>query len=328
MIRLGLCCIFREEPIKFRRTTAKSLLTLTPRAERPARLAELIRHNLKALRSALEYCAAAGIGDFRINSQIFPLYTHPQAGYRFAELPAVSAGSGPAYPGAADGITPPSLSELAASCRGFAAEKDIRTGFHPDQFNVLSSPDPGVVERTLAELSYQAEASELLGGDVVTLHGGGGYGDKPSALERLAAVISRLPDPVRSRLALENDDRTYTPADLLPVCEVAGIPLVYDVHHHRVNSDGLTLEEATVRAAATWAGREPLFHLSSPLGGWSASAPAKHADYIDPGDFPECWKNMDVTVEVEAKAKELAVLELRRSLTHEGIECWDAEGKA
>ena len=40
----------------------------------------------------------------------------------------------------------------------------------------------------------------------------------------------------------------------------------------------------------------------------------KHHDYIDPGDFPECWLNLDITVEVEAKAKELAVLKLKKHI--------------
>lgn len=311
MIRLGLCCIFREEPIRFRRTTAKVLMSLPDRAACLTRLAELCRHNLRSLSAALEFCAAAGIGDFRINSQLFPLYTHPQAGYSFAELPEADA-----------------LGTLAAACRRTAAEQDIRTGFHPDQFNVLSSPDAGIVERSVAELAYQAQAAELLGCDVINIHGGGGYGDKPAALARLAEVIGRLSTPIRSRLTLENDDRTYTPADLLPVCEAAGIPFVYDVHHHRINPDGMSIEEVSRRAAASWGRREPLFHLSSPLNGWNAPAPAKHADYIDPNDFPECWNSMNVTVEVEAKAKELAVLELRNSLIGEGVDCWGSGGKA
>ena len=42
-----------------------------------------------------------------------------------------------------------------------------------------------------------------------------------------------------------------------------GILLVYDVHHHRCNPDGLSVEEATSQAMATW-DREPLFpHLQS-----------------------------------------------------------------
>lgn len=115
--------------------------------------------------------------------------------------------------------------------------------------------------------------------------------------------------PVRSRLTLENDDKVYTPADLLPVCADTGVPLVYDVHHHRCLPDGLTVAEATKRARATWK-TEPLFHLSSPLEGWNGPKPERHHDYISAGDFPKEWLGWPLTVEVEAKAKELAVMRL------------------
>ena len=35
-----------------------------------------------------------------------------------------------------------------------------------------------------------------------------------------------------------------------------------------------------------------------------------HADFLNPDDIPEFWHNLKATVDVEAKAKELAVNEL------------------
>jgi UV DNA damage endonuclease len=113
----------------------------------------------------------------------------------------------------------------------------------------------------------------------------------------------------RARLTVENDDKIYTPADLLPLCRAEGLPLVYDVHHHRCHGDELTELEATKQATATW-NREPLFHISSPREGWDGPKPERHHDFIDPNDFPQCWFKRDLTVEVEAKARELAVLGL------------------
>ncbi len=153
--------------------------------------------------------------------------------------------------------------------------------FTPISSYVLSSPDPGIVQRSVAELVYQAEVAGWVHADVINVHGGGAYGDKKTALQRLVRVIRSLPQKVRSRLTLENDDRVYTPADLLPVCHATGVPLVYDVHHHRCLPDGLSVEDATQQALATW-NREPLFHLSSPLGGWSAGKPRSHDDYHRP----------------------------------------------
>ena len=158
--------------------------------------------------------------------------------------------------------------------------------------------------------------AEWVGADVVNIHGGGAYGDKPSALAEFARNVKRLSSRTRKLLTVENDDKTYTPADLLPLCQQTGIPLVYDVHHHRCHQDALTVEEATEQTLATW-DREPLFHISSPLEGWAGPKPERHHDFIDIKDFPECWRhlNVAVTIEVEAKAKELAVLKLKRQLS-------------
>ncbi len=298
-LRLGLCCQFVREPIKFRTTTATAMLRL-PLAERRARLAALCWSNAGALLESLSFCAAHGIGAFRINSQILPLKTHPEAAYDLPELPGGR--------------------EIIArfrQCNAFAREHRLRLSFHPDQFVVLNSPNPQTLARSLEELDYQAEVAEWVGADTINLHGGGGYGDKPVALLALRRNIERLPAPVRSRLTLENDDRVYTPADLLPVCADMSVPLVYDVHHHRCLPDGLRVEAATELALATWH-REPLFHISSPLAGWSGPNPERHHDYINPQDFPAAWKKHTLTVEVEAKAKELAVLQLLAWLAKSG----------
>ncbi len=178
---------------------------------------------------------------------------------------------------------------------------------------VLNSQRPEVVDSSLKELEYQAEVAEWVGADVVNIHGGGAFGDKKKALDEFVRNLDRLSDRARRRLTVENDDKTYTSADLLPVCRSTGIPLVYDVHHHRCNRDDLSEEQATEQAIATW-DRKPMFHISSPLEGWSGPKPERHHDYIDVDDFPKCWLALDLTVEVEAKAKELAVLKLAKEL--------------
>ena len=294
-LRLGLCCQFASEPIKFRTTTVTAMLRLG-QTQRLERLAELCRINADALMAALQFCAVHGIGAFRINSQILPVKTHPMAGYEMGELP-----------GSAD------LVARFRQCGEFARQHHLRLSFHPDQFVVLNSPNPKTLEHSLAELAYQAEVAEWVGADTLNVHGGGAYGDKLGALRTLRQSIERLPEPVRSRLTLENDDKIYTPVDLLPVCADTGVPLVYDVHHHRCLPDGLSVAEATEQARTTWK-TEPLFHLSSPLEGWDGPKPERHHDYIDVADFPREWLGWPLTVEVEANAKELAVAKLLAEL--------------
>ncbi|OGR78891.1 MAG: UV damage repair endonuclease UvsE [Elusimicrobia bacterium GWC2_64_44] len=295
MLRLGLCCKFEGEPIKFLTATALHTGRLAPGA-RARKLAGLCAANASALRASLEYCAAHGIGCFRVNSQVLPLATHPELGYDLKDLPGGRA-----------------IIADFEDCGALARKLGLRLTFHPDQFILLSSPNPAVTAASVKELDYQAQVAEWIGADVINIHGGGAYGDKAGALARGGRALKKLGRAVRSRLAFENDDRTYTPSDLLPFCREHKLPFVYDVHHHRCLPDGLGVEETTALALKTW-GREPLFHLSSPKAGWRGSDPRPHHDYIDIKDVPACWRGLDLTVEVEAKAKELAIKKLRAQL--------------
>ncbi|OKY73729.1 MAG: UV damage repair endonuclease UvsE [Desulfobulbaceae bacterium DB1] len=296
--RFGLCCLFAQEPIKFRSFTMKSLVQLGT-TERLSKISDVCLHNSRSLLQALHFCRANGIGAFRVMSPFLPRYTHPDAGYTIDTLP--------------DGEE---ISRNLALVRKFRDTHDIRLSFHPDQFIVLSSPRRDVVDNAVRELDYQAMLAELIGADVINVHGGGHYGDPTLALSRFADNFRRLPERVQSRLALENDDKIYSVVDLLPLCRQLGIPLIYDVHHHRCNNDGLSEEEATRRTIQTWehVGREPYFHLSSPRNGWRHANPLPHADYIDLADFPPCWHGLTGTIDVEAKAKELAVIALQQAL--------------
>jgi len=300
-MRLGLCCLFREEPVRFRTATATALLRL-PRQERLRKLSGLCLENADNLLLALQACVRLEIGAFRILSPFLPLYTHPQAGYRLGDLP--EAGE---------------IARRLAVAAAFRADHGLRLSFHPDQFILLNSPRPEVVASSIAELDYQAMLAEQVGAEVINLHLGGVYGDKPAAIARFLAAWPRLSAAVQSRLSIENDDRSYSPSDLLPVAERLPVPVVYDVHHHRCLPDGLDIAEASARCAATWLrlGREPYFHLSSPRQGWDGGDPRPHADLIAPADVPAAWHALGFpfTVDVEAKAKERAVIALRQALS-------------
>jgi UV DNA damage endonuclease len=302
-MRFGLCCLFLNEPVSFRSTTAKALSTLG-RDDQLRKLSGICHDNARNLLLALEAVQRLGIGAFRIMSPLFPRMTHPDVGYRLEELP--------------DGAA---ICLVLEQVRCFARANDIRLSFHPDQFVVLSSPHPAVVANSIRELEYQTRLAEAVGADVINIHAGGVYGDKRTALQRFSEVFPALPDSVKSRLTLENDDVSYTVRDLLPVCEQLSIPLVYDVHHHRCNPDGLSVEEATRLAGEAWlrAGREQYCHISSPKAGWGSGNPKPHADYIDPIDFPECWRGREMTVDIEAKAKELAVVRLMGDIDKGGL---------
>jgi UV DNA damage endonuclease len=291
-LRWGLCCQFLDSPITFRTAThgyAGGLET----ENRRAYLADIAAHNADALAAAIERCHELGIGAFRVSSQVLPLATHPISGYTLERLDPSGAIAG-------------AFEWAGALARAY----DVRLSLHPDQFVVLNSERDAVVRSAVQELELQARVAEMIGAHVIVLHAGGAAGGREAALERLERGIDRLPAPARQRLALENDDRCFPPASLLSVCERTGVPLVYDVHHHRCLGDGLSIGEATELSFATWGEREPYAHLSSPRDGWQAPNTRAHADYIDPADFPDEWRGRTLTIDVEAKAKERAVLAL------------------
>lgn len=293
-IRWGLCCNFQEVPIKYYSTTVAYIHRLkSKKQDYHAYFNKIILSNLNSLIQTIDFCAQEKIGSFRINSHFFPLYNHVDYHYKLDEM-ADSA----------------EIFHLLERCKKKAQEKNIRLTFHPDHFVVLSSSNESVIQNSIKELDYHAELATLLDADVINIHVGGVYGNKKGALEQFCKNFDCLSQAVKSRLTIENDDRCYTPQDLLPLCYQLKIPLVYDVHHHRCLSDSFSVEQASYQAYETW-DREPLFHISSPQEGWISHKPQKHHDFIDKQDFPLFWLDFSkLTVEVEARKKELAVLKL------------------
>jgi UV DNA damage endonuclease len=303
-IRWGLCCLTQEEPIRFRTATHAHVAKVEAASGRDAGrryLSEVVLANAHALLRMLQFCDATGISLFRVSSDLCPLITHPVSGYELGALP--------------DG---PAILAAFLAVRWFAEDVGIALSSHPSQFVVLNSIKPHVVDFALREMAAQAAILSLLGGDVLCLHGGGAPDGKPAGLDRLKAGIERLPSAARGMLALENDDRTYAASDLLPVCLELGVPLVLDAHHHRVLPGELSLVDATLHAVASWGERTPYFHVSSPREGWGARDPRPHHDFIDPADVPDAWLALGAAhglrCDVEAKAKELAIFQLRRDL--------------
>lgn len=287
-------------PIKYASTTVAYVSRLKSK-EQDTRsyINKIVLNNLNALLQTIDFCAEKRIGSFRINSQFLPLYSHVDHHYKLDELPSSSE-----------------IFQLFLNCKEQAKRKDIRFTFHPDHFVVLSSPNEAIIQNSIKELEYHGELAHLLGADVINIHAGGVYGNKETALDQFAKNFNHLSQEVKKRLTIENDDRCYTPEDLLPLCHKLKIPLVYDVHHHRCLPDNLSIEQASHQAYQTW-DREPLFHISSPQEGWKSSKPQKHHDFIDKQDFPPCWLDFSkLTIDIEAKKKELAVLKLIQDINN------------
>jgi UV DNA damage endonuclease len=183
---------------------------------------------------------------------------------------------------------------------------------------VLVSPNEKVVKNTITDLSIHGEVFDLMGlsrtpYNKINIHCNGVYGDKISAMDRFCKNFERLPESVQSRLTVENDDKAtmYSVKDLMYIHERIGIPIVFDYHHHKFCTGDLSEEEALKLAASTWGDIKPVVHYSESKSlheNNDTIKPQAHSDYIS--ETINTY-GLDVDVMVEAKAKELTLLEYR-----------------
>lgn len=300
-VRLGYVCINlslqdqRDGP-RLKGLTAKRLEPLGDR-ERRSLLYQVGRNNLKTLETVLRWNQQRGIYLFRITSELVPLATHPVA---------------------ADWDWESDLAYEFAACARVADGSGIRLTTHPGQYTVLNAREPEIVERAAADLRYHARMLEMLGAAEhpdwgMVLHIGGMYGERVAAAERFTRHFSTLPRSVQDRLWLENDDVSWDSEAALEVARAVGRPLVFDVHHHLVLREDDWLPWAE-RALETWGEVRPKLHFSSPKDGLRSR---HHADGIDPDAFAtflERTEGMEFDVMLECKAKDKALLQLRKAL--------------
>ncbi|KAL4073835.1 UV-endonuclease UvdE [Scleroderma citrinum] len=252
------------------------------------------RKNAQDLMEIIEWNERNNIRFMRISSDMFPFASHETYGYSLTYC-----------------------APLLAQVGDLAKKYGHRLTVHPGQFTQLGSLREGVVRSSIRELEYHCEMLDLMGigpDGVMVIHGGGVYGDKKATLERIRKTIrDDLPKNVRNRLVLENDEVSYTAADLLPLCADLDVPLVFDYHHDTLNpSRGLTPAEITEQANAIFRRRgiKPKQHYSEPReGAISIMERRAHSNRCQslPAGLPD-----DMDLMIEAKDKEQAVLQLYR----------------
>lgn len=302
-VRFGLCGSFVGQPIRFRNTSEKSIRQMD-RSAALAKLAKLGVANAESLLKALRYCRKHDIGCFRVANHLLPLQSNSECGYEVTELPGSEL-----------------ILDRLQQCAKFAHQHDIRLCFSADKLVVQSLLQVEGAEEAIADIEQQSQLAKLLGTDVIVLQlmqVQGAARKKAGMLEAIVNNVERLSQQALDLLTIENSDAGISPEDLLPVCHAVGIPLSYNVHHHRCCSDRLSVEQATDEAIATW-NREPLFRISSPLDGWDGSKPKRLHDFVELSDFPANWREKKLTVEVAAKSGELAVRKLNRQLSEQWI---------
>lgn len=286
---LGLVCLTEGPEVRYRALTRTRLLSFS-QSERVRVLTDLYCENLSRLGAAIRYCRTHAIGLYRMPTGLLPFSDHEVGAPVVRESRVRGA--------------------LAAAKR-IIRDGGVRVVTHPDQFVVVSSDSDAVVRNSITLLTSEAALMDALGlprspHAAIILHGG-----KSGRSGPLVSRIKKLPPAIRSRLVLENDEHAYGAQDILEICGAAGIPMVFDAHHHLVKERLTSYEERSVahftaRAARTWPDRAlQLVHISN---GREARLDRRHSDTIT--HMPPAFRRVPY-IEIEAKAKERALFELR-----------------
>jgi UV DNA damage endonuclease len=292
-MRLGYCCInlsLKEKGI----TGNRGMIKKTWQDRGIAYAGELAELNLKDIYSIIEWNVQNNIFVYRMSSDIFPWMSE----YQFSDLPNFS-----------------SILPILQKIGDFSKQKGVRLSFHPGQFDVLASPNPEVVRKTIYDLDQHSRIMDLMGlpqdhRSPINIHIGGTYGDKETALSRFCENFKMLQPSTKARLVVENDDKAtqFGVVDLYNgVYKKVGCPITFDHFHHRFCTNEISPEEAARLSSSTWGEIRPLQHYSSSRALYEDSTVINrsHADYIYE-TIPSY--GLDVDVEIEAKAKDLALL--------------------
>lgn len=291
---LGLWDASPSKSLTFTRYTALS------KNERLEKLKAVTAENLHHTKRILHYNIAHEIKLYRFSSSLVPLATHPEVMWDF--------------------VSPfkKEWEELGHLVRKF----QIRPSFHPNQFTLFTSPREEVTINAVKDMEYHykmLEVMNVLENGFINIHIGGAYGEKDSSLERFHRKLKMLPNEIKRKMTLENDDKTYDVEETLLTCEKEHIPMILDYHHYMANKGSVNLPNALERIFSTWEfmGVRPKVHISSPK---SESAFRSHADFVSIEfvlPFLKIAKemNQDFDIMIEAKQKNLAMHKLIEELS-------------
>ncbi len=278
-MKIGYPCINRSIGC-----TANSTFRLKNYSEE--NLIKKLENNLECLKKILEYNKENNLFFFRISSDIVPFASHPVCKFDWQNHFKIQ------------------FQEIG----DFIKKNNMRISMHPDQFTLINAKDPEIVRRSIEELNYHCEVLDLMGLDhtaKIQIHVGGVYGDKEASIKRFVGNYIKLPEKIKKRLVVENDDRSYSLKDCLKINKRCGVPILFDTFHHECLNDGENMREALLKAKSTW--KEEDGELMIDYSTQKAEARrGTHTQHIDIGHFRDLLQktrdiNFDIMLEIKDK---------------------------
>jgi len=229
-------------------STTVSWLNRQSRDQAEQKLWDLMVGNIEATRLLVERVGTLdpALRMVRISSDILPVYTHDT--YRdYWRQPAVISYAETHFKRVGD----------------LARANNVRLSFHPGQFTVLASDNPGIVERSIAEFEYHADMARWMGYGQkfqdfkINVHISGRQG--PEGIRR---AYKKLSPEARNCITIENEENSWGLDDCLTISDC--VPIVLDVHHHWIREGEYISpnDDRVRRVVDSWRGVRPTCHYS------------------------------------------------------------------
>ena len=257
MGRVGFCCkyvaphpkkIFESVDGYNTGTTTISWLKRQTRDVAEQRLWDLSVQNIEATRRLVEKVGEQNeqLRMVRLGSDILPAYTHADwsAFYKRADVL---------------GLLERGFSQIGEVARS----KQVRLSFHPGQFTVLASENPGIVNNSIEEFEYHADMARWMGYGKsfqdfkINVHISGKRG--PAGIRE---AYQRLSVEARNCITIENEENSWGLDDCLSIADI--VPIVLDVHHNWIR-EGVYIDpnsDSVKRVVDSWRGVRPAMHYS------------------------------------------------------------------
>lgn len=213
------------------------------------KLQDLLAHNISTLYNQISWVSQLPEQQrmFRISSDLLPAYTTPDF------MPFYFSNEVQWF-----------LENKLLQIGELARTKKVRLSFHPGQFCVLASENPGVVENSVQEFEYHCDIIRYLGYGKsfqdfkCNVHIGGKQG--PQGIK--TAVQRYLSPEARNCLTIENAEFSWgldASLELVDTCA-----LVLDIHHHWIKDNEwiLATDSRITQIKDSWRGIKPVIHYS------------------------------------------------------------------
>ena len=259
--RIGFCCKWIDRPDQTEGikstddarkyntgTTTVAWLNRQTREVAEQKLWDLMVQNIESTRKLVERVSTLdpSLRMVRLSSDILPCYTHESFADYWLQPDVVSYAE-----------------THFARVGDIARNSGVRLSFHPGQFTVLASSNPGIVERSLEEFEYHANMARWMGYGrtfqdfKINVHISGREG--PDGIRR---AYQRLSPEARNCITIENEENAWGLNDCLSLRDI--IPTVLDIHHHWIR-EGEYIDASSDRVKQvidSWRDVRPTLHYS------------------------------------------------------------------